>query len=420
MLLDFLQIHHDERRPFSWSAAWFMTLLAAYYIVRPVREALGSIEGSRDLPWLFTAVFLTMLVAVPLYSSLVARFSRRRLVPIVYRFLALNLLAFSIAMHLLDPEVLKYVARVFFVWVGVYALFSTSLFWSVMADVFSRDRGKRLFGTISGFGTVGAIAASFFVGRTSELIGPENLLLVSAALLEGGLACFRRLDSAALDAPGAGAAEEPSSPNPFAGFIQVVRSPYLRSIMLYVLSTTACGTFLYLTQADMMRAAFPEKDVRTGVFAHIDLAVQIVTIVFQVLVASRVMKWSLTFTLCILPTVYGLGFAGLSAASALPVLIAAMVLSRSSTYGLTVPALGVLYTVVSRDEKYKAKSVIDTLVIRGSDAGWNWIITALRRAGLMAPMLAAVMLPVAAFGLALAVLLGRRNATARTTGEVRQ
>lgn len=426
MVLDLLQIRPEERRAFSWSAAWFSTFLAAYYIVRPVREALGSIKGAKDLPYLFTAVFITMLVAVPLYAKLVSMFPRRKLVPVVYRFLACNLLAFSAAMYFLDESRQVYVARVFFVWVTVYVLFMTSLFWSVMADVFTREDGKRLFGTVAGFGTVGAILASLFVGLTAEYLDTMGLLLMSVGLMEVGLWCFRRLNAARPHVPAVVIADvdeddaeaqkpgiDDTSKNPFSGFLQIVSSPYLRSIMLYVFCTTCCGTFLYLTQADMLKAAYPDHQARTAVFAKVDLAVQIITVVFQVVVASRLMKFSLKLTLCCLPMIYGSGFLGLAITPSLAVLFAAMVLSRSTTYGLAVPALGVLYTVVSRDDKYKAKSIIDTLVIRGGDVGCNWTITALRAAGMATVTLAWMMLPIAGLGIGLAILLGHRNAQAK-------
>lgn len=456
MLLDFLQIRPEERRAFSWSAAWFSTVLAAYYIVRPVREALGSIEGRKDLPWLFTAVFVTMLIAVPLYAKLVSMFPRRQLVPVVYRFLAVNLLSFAAAMYFLDDSLQKYVARVFFVWVTVYVLFMTSIFWSVMADVFTREDGKRLFGTIAGFGTVGAILASLFVGLTAEHLDTIGLLLMSVALMEVGLWSFRKLNTArpvvaalsnqvsqsvdlsanddtktgnlnpyqtpgnntqsATDVDTADVPSEKTSNNPLSGFVQVVSSPYLRSILLYVFCTTSCGTFLYLTQAELLREAYPDNQARTAVFAKVDLAVQIITVFFQVVVASRLMKFSLKLTLCGLPLIYGSAFLGLAVTPSLAVLFAAMILSRSTTYGLAVPALGVLYTVVSREDKYKAKSIIDTLVIRGGDVGCNWIITALRAAGMTSVALAWMMLPVAGIGIGLAVLLGLRNAQAKSVG----
>lgn len=431
MLLDFFQIRPQERRLFAWSAGWFSTVLAAYYIVRPVREAMGSIEGRKQLPWLFTATFVTMLVAVPIYSKLVSIFSRQNLVPIIYRFLGGNLILFSIAMSVVPIEQQRYVARIFFVWVAVYVLFMTSLFWSVMADIYSRADGKRLFGTIAGFGTVGSILASSLVGISAGFLGAQLLLILSAALMEVGLWCFRHLmkQKASLTTATADAGdrieatdvceddeeEEGDRPgrNPFAGFVRVVLSPYLRSIMLFTLCTTCCGTFLYLTQAEMLKQAYPDNDVRTAAFAKIDLAVQVLTLFFQLLVASRLMKFSLTLTLCSLPMIYVAASLGLAVTPSLAVLVAAMILSRAATYGLAVPSVGVLYTIVSREDKYKAKSVIDTLVIRGGDVGCNWTISMMREAGRSASAVAWAVFPVALFSVALACLLSFRNGQAR-------
>ena len=390
-----------------WASGWFATVLSAYYIVRPVRDAFGSIEGSRQLPWLFTAVFVTMLVAVPVYSQLVAMFSRRKLVPVVYRFLALNLVAFSVAMRWLDEESLKYVARIFFVWVAVYVLFATSLFWSVQADTFSQERGKRLFGAISGFGTVGGIAGSLLVGISAKLLGPENLLLLSAALMEAGLYCYRRLEVATAGDSHIGTTADQRSRNPLAGFLQVVRSSYLRRIMFYVLTTTMCGTWLYIVQADMLKAAYPDNAERTAVFADLNFATQVMTVILQFVITVRLMKLSLTLTLCVLPLIYTAGSAGLMAWPELPVLMFAIVASRACTYGVAVPALGVLYTVVSHDEKYKAKSIIDTLVIRGGDVTANWSITMLRSMGAAATMISGMTLCLSFIGTVIAMLLGR-------------
>jgi AAA family ATP:ADP antiporter len=410
MLRRLVQIEANERSEFLWSAAWFSTVLGAYYIVRPVREALGSIEGSRDLRTLFTAVFVTMLIMVPIYSMLVNTFERRILVPVIYRFLALNLITFSLCMRFLDPESLKLVARVFFVWVTVYVLFSTSLFWSVMADVFSKEEGKRLFGYIAGVGTGGAILASLFVTQASQRLGPENLLLLSAGLMETGLWCFRHLKRNRGPLQSDGTTQQ--SANPFSGFTHVITSPYLRAIMIYTFVVTSCGTCLYVTQADTMKQAYPDNSLRTAAFASIDLWVQLVTVGLQLIAARPIMKFSLTVAVCILPLVYATGFLWLTLAPSLVVLVVAMVTARSTTYGLAVPALGVLYTVCTREDKYKARNVIDTLVIRGSDATANWLLSALRAAGASATAVTAAMVPVALTGALLALLLGRRNARA--------
>ncbi len=407
MLTRLLSINPDDRRPFTWSAGWFSTVLSAYYIVRPVREALGSMEGATRLKYFFLAVFLTMLLAVPLYSYLVARFERRRLVPIVYRFLALNLVGFSLAMRSSDQVVAQFVAPVFFVWVSVYVMFLTSLFWSVQADVFSRERGKNLFGKISGCGTAAAILASLMMGETADLIGPANMLLVSAALMECGLYCFRRLDLSSAHARPAEITTGQTS-DPFQGFVQVFRSPYLRAILLYTFATTLCSTYLYMRQADMFKAAWPDHGERTSNFARMDFGVLVVTAFIQFLIATPLIKRSVGLTACVLPLIFATGFGSLSIVSSIQILIPTMILSRACTYGLSVPAIGVLYTVVSRDEKYKAKSVIDTLVIRGGDAFTTWSVSVLLVAGMAVPVLTGLMVPIAFSCMGIGLLLGRR------------
>ena len=398
----------DGQRPFFWSAAWFSTVLSAYYIVRPVREALGSMDGATRLKYFFAAVFLTMLVAVPVYSELVSRFNRRRLVPIVYRFLALNLLVFSFLMRLPDGFVAKWVAPVFFVWVSVYVMFLTSLFWSVQADVFTKERGKQLFGRISASGTAGAIVASLTMGVTATLIGPANMLLISAALMEIGLFCFRRLDPPArVVSPTDNTA---GSGNPLEGFAQVVQSPYLFAILLYTFTTTFCSTSLYMQQADVVNAVWPDRDMRTAIFALLDFGTLITTAVIQVAIAGPVIRRSVGLAMCLLPLVYAVGFTGLSFSTSIYVLLPLIVLSRACTYGFSVPAIGVLYTIVSRADKYKAKSIIDTLVIRGGDAVTTWTVSGLRSLGTAASALAGLLVPVAGVSMLLAIYLGRRNA----------
>lgn len=404
------KINAQDRQSFKWSASWFATVLSAYYIVRPVREALGSMEGATRLRFFFLAVFLTMLVAVPFYAFLVSRFDRRRLVPIVYRFLALNLVTFSLAMRSAPGFVAIYVAPVFFVWVSVYVMLLTSLFWSVQADVFSRDRAKSLFGQISGVGTMAAIVSSLVMGETAQSIGPANMLLVSAILMECGLYCFRRLDLSQT-------AKKPTpqthrSKNPFQGFIQVIRAPYLRTILFYTFATTLCSTCLYTRQADMFKAAWPAGPDRTAIFARMDFWTLIATAVFQFLIATALIKRSVGLALCVLPLVYVIGFSGLSSAPSLWILMPTIVLSRACTYGFSVPAIGVLYTVVSRDDKYKAKSIIDTLVIRGGDAFTTWSVSSLRSAGMAISTLTSLMVPIALGCMGMGLLLGRRNAQA--------
>ncbi|MFY9253411.1 MAG: MFS transporter [Fuerstiella sp.] len=401
----FVQVRPDERVPFSWACVWFATLLGGYYMVRPVRDALGSVGGGKELNWLFSAVFITMLIVVPLYSQLVSRFRRRIFVPIVYRFLMSHLLLFALALKFLDASLQLYVARVFFVWVSVYVLFAMSLFWSVMADSFSSDQGKRLFGIIAGCGTMGALLGSAFAGYVAKPIGIANLLLFPALLMEIGLWCYRRLEASRTESQVA-AQQLATGGNPFAGFLHVLKSPYLLSICGYILLTALCGTSLYLTQANILNETYPDPDARVAVFAWIDFSVQSLTVALQLIVAGYLMKFSLPLTLAVLPTMYLLSFVALGFYPTFWAIVPAVVVTRAVVYGITVPAQGVLFTVVSREDKYKAKNVIDTVVTRGGDAVVGQLRDQLKTAGVAMSVVSWAMVPVAVIWVGLAWMLG--------------
>jgi ATP:ADP antiporter, AAA family len=409
-LFDYFQVKKEERAALSYACLWFMTLLGGYYMVRPVRDALGS-EFHEKLKDLFLATFVTMLIVVPLYLQLVSRFPRRVLVPVVYRFLMVNLLIFAAVMHWGSEKYNYEIARAFFVWVSVYVLFAMSLFWSVMADAFTTDQGKRLFGMVAGCGTIGALLGSGFAGQWSARMGLTGFLLVPAALMEVGLFWYRNLErckSSVTRTP----SERAASANPLAGFRRVVESPYLLSICGYILITSLCGTSLYLTQAGIVNVEYPLKEDRIPVFAWIDFATQSTTVVLQFLVAGHLMRYSLPLTLAILPAAYLIGFAVLGFAPVFAVLVPIIVLTRATVYGVTVPAQGVLFTVVSRDDKYKAKNIIDTLVTRGGDAAASSIGNTLRVGGIGVAVLSWAMIPLTIAWLVLATILGR-NCVAR-------
>ena len=407
-LFGFVQVNRDERAAFSWACLWFATLLGGYYMVRPVRDALGSVGGGKDLKWLFTAVFVTMLVVVPMYSQLVSRFRRRVFVPVVYRFLIFNLVLFVLALKFAGDAHQIYVARIFFVWVSVYVLFAMSLFWSVMADSFTSDQGKRLFGMMAGCGTLGALLGSAFAGNMVGRLGISNLLMFPAVLMEVGLWCYRRLE-ASQTISNITAQQSATGGNPFAGFLHVAKSPYLLSICGYILLTALCGTSLYLTQAEIVTDAFPDPNTRVQVFAWLDFSVQSLTIALQLIVVGRLMKFSLPLTLTVLPVVYLLSFMAIGFSRTLWVLVPGVVLTRAVVYGITVPAQGVLFTVVSREDKYKAKNVIDTIVTRGGDALAGQVGNQLRAAGTALSVISWVMVPVALVWTFLAWRLGRNG-----------
>lgn len=400
----------------AWSFLWFFFLLLAYYIVRPVRETLGLVGGVRNLKWLFLATALVMLAAVPIYSALVARFPRRVLVPIVYRFFALNLVAFWVALAANPGQTPEWLAATFFVWVTVFGLFVVSIFWSFLADVFTREQGKRLFGIIAAGGSVGAIVGSIVTSTLVKDVGVAYLLLLSAALLEAALWCRRRLGRVVRRLPEQPSALRASDDDAtgggiFSGFTNVVRSPYLLGIAGYVFLTSFCGTTIYFQQAEIVEAELATDAARTRFFANVNLGTQVLTLTFQVLLAQQLMrKAGLAFTLCILPAVYLGSFVALGTWSTLGVLAVVKILTRASAYGLAGPANNVLFTVVAREDKYKAKSFIDTVVFRTGDSVTGQIFDGLRslRFGLVA--ISWLLVPVGALWLLLAWRLGRSQA----------
>lgn len=394
---------------------YFFLLLCAYYILRPIRDEMGIAGGVENLQWLFTGTFLAMLCAVPAYGWLVRTYPRRRFIPFAYRFFIVNLLIFFTLFQV--PAVETHAARAFFVWISVFNLFVVSVFWSFMADIFTDVQGKRLFGAIAAGGTAGAMAGPSLTAALAGPLGPVNLLLLSAALLEGALVCVRRLARPSADGRGEPGAREGGDRDSaigghiLAGVSALARSPYLLAIGLYLLFYTWTSTFLYFQQAEIVSAAFTDPGARTRVFALIDLAVNVLTLGLQLFVTGRLMaRAGVAAGLVLLPAVTAAGFAVLSAGPVLAVLAPFQSLRRAANYGIARPAREVLFTVVPREDKYKAKSVLDTVVYRGGDAASGWLYAGLAGLGLGLEGLAMAAVPVALCWLAVGWYLGQRQA----------
>jgi ATP:ADP antiporter, AAA family len=402
-------VRPGEIQALVWSFAYFFCLLAGYYVLRPLRDEMGIAGGVRNLQWLFTATFVTMLAAVPLYGAVVARLPRRRFIALVYHFFAANIVLFWLLLTF-DLE-RTIVARVFFVWISVFNLFAVSVFWSFMADLFTAERGKRLFGFIAAGGTAGALLGPAVTVVLSVPLGPANLLIVAALLLEAAVWCAHRLESA-----GAGLGRESAVPaRPaglgggwLSGIAMVLRSPYLAGVALWVASLSIAGTFLYFQQLNIVAAASDDPAVRTRIFASIDLAVGVLTLVVQCFATGRLIeRFGVGAAAGFLPLVFAVGFLALAVSPALAVVIAFQAIQRTANFAIANPAREVLFTVLAREEKYKAKNVIDTVVFRGSDAVGGWLFAALRAAGLELSAISLASIPAAAAWLALSLVLGR-------------
>ncbi len=419
-----LRIAPGERRPLALSFTLFFLLLGGYYVLKPLREEMGIVGGIDHLQWLFSATFLVMLAAVPLYSGLVARLPRRVFVPLVYVVFAASMVAFRAGLAVPDHELRVWAARAFFVWTSVYALFVVSVFWSFMNDVFRPEQSERLFGVIAAGGSLGALAGSAATASLVGRLGTATLLWLPCFGLLAATVCASKLDAWARRSRPATSSDRETTAGEviggslLAGFAHVARSPYLLGICAFLLCRTFCATIAYFQQAELVRAAFPEDAAaRTRLFASMNFAVQAISLALQALVTGRlVTRLGLAATLALLPLVYALGLASLSASWTLAILVAFGVARQATNYGIATPSTQMLWSVVPREDKYKAKSFVDTAVFRGGDAASSWAVDALR--SLLSLRAAAVVaLPVCALWIAVAAWLGRRNREVETVRE---
>ena len=386
----------DEAVPLVWAFLYFFCLLCGYYILRPVRDEMAIQSGVQHLPWMMTGTFVTLLLMTPLFGWLSARVPRYRLLLTVYAFFGLNLVLFFAAMTSdLSPQ---WAARTFFVWLSVFNLFVVSVFWSVMADLFTPTQGARLFGVIAAGGSIGAMVGPLLTTGLTYLIPIPGLLLLSAVFLVACGFCIRQLDRWAMARPSRQISRqgEPIGGSIWAGIRLALSSPYLLGICLYLFFLTTTATFLYLEQMRLISEQIPSPQGRTRLFALIDLAVNVLTFLMQVTVTSRVIsRFGLVSALVVLPVVSAIGFSVIAVMPFLVVFILFTVVRRVGEYALAKPAREVLFTVVSREEKYKAKNFIDTAVSRGGDATTGWIVSGVKTLGVTAGQVAWVLVPVA-------------------------
>ena len=413
-----VDVEAGEVRATLLGFCWFFCLLGGYYLLRPLRDALGLAGGAQELQWLFSGTFVAMLMLVPLFGALVARLPPRRFVPLAYRFFTASIVVFGV---LIARDVQSvWVGRVFFVWISVFNLFVVSIFWSVLADRFSNAQGRRLFGFIAAGGTAGTFAGPALAATLVSTVGPVALTLGAALLLEAALRCFHGLHprapgSAALDAgrgagEGEGDAARPLGGGVFAGLGLIVRSPYLLGLCGYLLLHTAASTFLYFEQGRIVADAFADTASRTRFFALVDLGVSTSTLLLQVFVTGRLMKrLGLGTALLLLPVASALAFVAVAWSPVVLVLAGAQALRRACDYAIARPAREVLFTVVSREAKYKAKNAIETVVYRGGDAASGWLSSGLGALGVGFAGLAAIAIPLSAAWALLSLWLAREQ-----------
>jgi ATP:ADP antiporter, AAA family len=420
VLQRFAQIHRQEVAPVLASALAFFFILTALMVLRPARDALGLERGIEAIRWLFVGTAVVTLAVNPLFGLLVSRTRRLVFITATYLFFAVTLLGFYFVLVAAPQAIGEVSGMVFFVWFSVFNLFATMVFWALMADRFSLDQSKRLFGVISVGGTLGAIAGPWLASLLAEPVGAAGLLPVSATLL--GLAVVaawastrlqpRHVDLGVVDTGSSTIVDERAviGGSAWEGFRAVFRSPYLLGISAYVLILTVIGTFIYFTRLQMVAALGEDLDMRTGVFARLDFYTQLTTLVLQALVAGRLMKrLGVHVTLALLPATAVLGFAGLALTASLVTLTIFQAAFSAVQRSLTRPARETLFTVVPREDKYKSKAFIDTFVYRGGDVIGAQIEGVLGRLAAGLAALVTVAIPLAVAWGALGIWLGRRQ-----------
>jgi AAA family ATP:ADP antiporter len=382
-----------EFPPLIWSFLYFFFLLTGYYVLRPVRDAMGAsadveavfptalvdwaaargwMLGELTLQLLFTGTFIAMVLLQPAYGALVSRFPRRVFLPFLY----LIFIACLFGFYLLFGREVPGRGAAFFIWVAVFNLFAVSVFWSFMADIYSDLEARRLYGFIAAGGTIGGFTGPVITTALVGQVGVANLLLVSASLLAACVFCILRLGGWARlreRERGHASTDDAMGGSMLAGLRLLRDEPLLRAMAMVMFFGVGVGTLLYNEQAAIARTFFPTAEARTAYYANIDLAINFVTIVVQVLLTRPLLlRFGVGPVLLIPAAAILLGFSIL-AASPLPILVAVVqVVTRAGEFSLAKPARETIYTRVGREIRYKGKAVIDTAVYRFGDLFFVW------------------------------------------------
>lgn len=413
LLKRLIDVRPAEMHALAWSWLYIFCVLSAYYILRPIRDDMGVAGGVENLPWLFTGTLLGMIVVNPPFAALVAKLPRVRFIAISYRFFIVNLLIFILCFNVATAEQHIWVGRIFFIWTSIFNLFVVSVFWALMVDVFDSEQGKRLFGFIAAGATLGGIAGSSITASLAKDVPATYLLSGSAVLLEAAVFSVRRLSGlsdALRERPRAESEKTPIGGGVFAGLTHAFKSPYLINLSVYMLLFSVTSTLLYFQQLEIARQSFADRGARTAFFARIDLWVNILTLIAQLLLTARILRAiGVALTLAILPVLSILGFGALAMAPSMVVVVVYQVLRRAGNFAFARPAREVLFTVVPREDKYKAKSFIDTVIYRAGDQVGAWSFAALGFLGLALTGISMVAVPISIAWLMNALWLGRKQ-----------
>ena len=374
-------IEDSELKAVILSMLYFFFLFGSYSVVKPVRDAMGTVYGVKHLQELFTATFVASLLFAPLYAGLAARIRLSTFLPWVYGFIAASVLLFCVLFSSIsDPQQVHWIAAAFYVWVSTFNMLIISVFWSFMADIFSRTQAKRLFGFVAAGGTIGGIVGPLLAKVLSESIGNNGLMVISALgfVVTAVLVTLLAREKARLAAEGAETQkttlDHKLSGGLLDGFMLLFRSPYLMLLALFLLLMTWISTIVYFQLGDLITKAFVSPAERTSAYATIELWVNSLAVVVQLVGTGRLIRrFGVTTGLLINPVIMVVAFLAVLFSPVLLVLGGIQIVRRVAEYAVAKPTREMLFTVVDQESKYKAKNVIDTVVYRGGDVSSSWV-----------------------------------------------
>jgi AAA family ATP:ADP antiporter len=387
-------------------------ILTGYYIMRPIRDSIAAGNRLETLPWMFTATLVAMLIANALFAAIVARMPRRKFIPLAYGFFIFNLALFFVLMRTCPPAQQVWIGRALYVWVSVFNLFNTAIFWAFMTDLFTVEQGKRLYGFIAVGGSLGGVLGPFITARYVQNLGPANLLMVAALMffVAGFLVRFFPSNFTNGNKTVQKQQEEPIGGSIWSGITHIAGSPYLLGLAASMLLYTTTSTWAYFQQSDLTRAALKDSAARTVFLAHLDMWVNSITVLIQIFLTGRLLKWfGVGFTLVAMPFVSMIGFGAMGIAPSLALLAFFQVARRVAAYALMRPSREILFTVLRREDKYKVKSVTDTLGYRTGDQIGAWSYDGLHALGLDLSKISFVAVPVVAGWCGLSLWLARKQ-----------
>jgi AAA family ATP:ADP antiporter len=361
------------------SMLYFFFLFGSYSVVKPVRDAMGTVYGVAHLQELFTATLVASFVFAPLYSGLASRIKLSSFLPCVYGFVAVTILAFY-GLFASGQYEERWIAAAFYVWVSTFNILIISVFWTFMADIFSRTQAKRLFGFVAAGGTIGGIVGPAIATLLATRIGNNNLLLISATGFGVTAVLVRMLAREKQKLLSVGAEVQRTSlehrlkGNPFDGFRLLLQSRYLLLLALFLLLMTWISTIVYFQLGDLITKAFSSREARTQAYGTIDLAVNSIAVVIQLFGTGRLIeRFGVSMGLLLNPIIMVIAFLAIAFSPVLLILGGIQIIRRVAEYAVAKPSREMLFTIVDQESRYKAKNVIDTVVYRLGDFSSAWV-----------------------------------------------